>query len=552
MIVILHGNHGDCERNSTPEPTMPPPPPGVDLRQRFMDPWYARTGSCDDPNTDTFDESVYYDVVPNHRGYDYLGQKLASHGYIVVSINANRGIHIGNVPGTPDPALILPRANLVLRHMQKLREWNNCTTNPACQTPASLGVDLRSKLDFTNVGLLGHSRGGQAVRASYNKYKETGSVWQSRIPGLSIKGIFEIGPTDFETNTGIIANPASKFVVNGTKWNILLPMCDSDVFSLVGMNSYDRTLLSLSSDNPATQKSTFTVQGANHNFYNTVWNYHDLGFDSVGDYRCVGHDPLWTVGAIGSEKQRQTAISSVVAFVRANVGNTTVPNYNQNFDPRFESPSAIQNITRVERGFTPSPNSTLTTVFEDFSGLTIGTVCPSVRCTMNGAGVSNVITNILPYHDESLNVLRVNWTTPGSDRSIQINRTSSINVVGHQTLDFRISRVPDTAVPSGLNVSGGTNLSVQLAMADGTLSNAVKLCTYAYVDGPSGGFDPLFDPSGQSIIGIAARKRPLLQTVRVPLDSFTTANFSQIRGIKITFDESDFGSIFLTNFRFTK
>src|SRR5690606_25654715 len=91
-----------------------------------------------------------------------------------------------------------------------------------------------------------------------------------------------------------------------------------------------------------------------------------------------------------------------------------------------------------------------------------------------------------------------------------------------------------------------------LPIADGTLSNAVKLCNYAYVIGPTGGFDPLFDPSGQSIIGISARKRPLLQTVRVPLSSFTSANLSQIRGIKITFDESDFGSIFLTNFRFTK
>src|SRR5690606_13845479 len=33
ILVFLHGNHGVCERNSTPEPTMPPPPPGVNLRQ---------------------------------------------------------------------------------------------------------------------------------------------------------------------------------------------------------------------------------------------------------------------------------------------------------------------------------------------------------------------------------------------------------------------------------------------------------------------------------------------------------------------------------------
>lgn len=85
---------------------------------------------------------------------------------------------------------------MVLRHLQKLSEWKACTTNPACQSlpGTAAAVDLRAKLDFANVGLLGHSRGGQGVRGAYNLHKPSGSVWRSRIPNLSIKGIFEIAP----------------------------------------------------------------------------------------------------------------------------------------------------------------------------------------------------------------------------------------------------------------------------------------------------------------------------------------------------------------------
>src|SRR5204863_3527690 len=69
-----------------------------------------------------------------------------------------------------------------------------------------LSVNLTGKIDFTNVGLMGHSRGGQGVLAAYNLYR-TPSIdpratpaditWSSRIPGMNIKGIFEIAPTDF-------------------------------------------------------------------------------------------------------------------------------------------------------------------------------------------------------------------------------------------------------------------------------------------------------------------------------------------------------------------
>jgi predicted dienelactone hydrolase len=103
--------------------------------------------------------------VPSHRGYDYIATELASHGYFVVSINSNRGINNGNAaPG--DPNLIYARGRLVLKHLQRLSDWNRGAT-----TPGSIGVSLNGKLDLTQVGLMGHSKGGEGVRAAYNLYR---------------------------------------------------------------------------------------------------------------------------------------------------------------------------------------------------------------------------------------------------------------------------------------------------------------------------------------------------------------------------------------------
>ena len=63
-------------------------------------------------------------VAPSHEGYAYFAERLASWGYIIVSINANRGVNAA--PGIlEDPGLNLRRGRLILRHMQKLAAWNS-------------------------------------------------------------------------------------------------------------------------------------------------------------------------------------------------------------------------------------------------------------------------------------------------------------------------------------------------------------------------------------------------------------------------------------------
>jgi hypothetical protein len=150
LIIMLHGNHGTCG---------------------YYDP--VHKVRIDDNDEYTYDGTCPsgYVVAPSHLGYDYMANDLASHGYVVVSINANRGVNAA--PGVDgDEGLNLRRGRLVLRHMQYLSEWN--TSGGA---PDSLGFQLTGILDFDHVGLMGHSRGGEGMRAAVAQYQDPGSPW---------------------------------------------------------------------------------------------------------------------------------------------------------------------------------------------------------------------------------------------------------------------------------------------------------------------------------------------------------------------------------------
>jgi hypothetical protein len=486
LLVFLHGNHATCGFGTNPR---------VDDR---ID--YTTTGVCPDG----------YVVVPNHTGYGYLADRLASWGYIVVSINANRGINAGaGVPG--DAGLNLARGRLVLRHLQRLSEWNTFGG-----TPPSLSVDLRGRLDFNSVGLLGHSRGGEGMRAAYNLYRDVGSPWPALIPDpVNFQGIFEIGAVDGQT--------ARVLNADGTKWNQLLPMCDGDVSNLQGVRPFDR-MLRIFDENP-TQKSTFTVWGANHNFYNTEWQVSD----SAG---CLFHPALFPF-VIGSPEQRQTGLVPVMAFFRGNVGPFAEWTFNRNFNPLFELPLVITDITRVDRGFTPSPHPVFTLVFEDFDQPT-GVNTSGVP---NDASIVTITHGPVPRHDPIQRGGAISWSTAAEDVYFQTNWTVAgvgFDISPYPTLDFRVSRQHNPALNPNPNLP--TNFSIRLALADGSLSPPVQLSTYTDLRGPVGG-------------AFAGNLHPILQTVRIPVRDFGETDLTQVRGVRFTFDSTGTGAIFLANVR---
>jgi hypothetical protein len=499
LIVILHGNHGTCGYGESPR-----------VDDSTM---YTFTGTCP-PN---------YRVTPNHLGYGYVAERLASWGYIVVSINANRGINAA--PGTPDDlGLNKARGRLILRHLQRLSEWNRGIV----PTPASLGTDLTGRLDFRHVGLIGHSRGGEGVRAAYNFYKDLGSPWPGRVPDpVTFEGIFEIGPVDGQTDR--------QFNAAGTAWNVLLPMCDGDVSNLQGIKPLDRMLVQNRSEDPARPKSSFTVWGTNHNYYNTEWQLSD----STG---CYGHAPLWS-GTIGSPEEQQVGLAAIMAFVRGVVGTGADPGFAQMFNPQFDLPNVVSSLTTVDRGYTDSPRESVTMIFEDFDRPTgtntYGFLNDASNVTVNHASVKDhdsgdpyarrgvQRTGNISWMAASGNTyFQTNWSAPGTGRDIR----------DFQTLDFRVSR------QLGQPTDTYTNFSIQLAMANGALTQAVPLASYTDLTGPVGGIFSNGDPN----------PHPILQTARISLADFGAADLSQVRGVRLTFGDSATGAINVGNVRLSK
>ncbi|MGH8777752.1 alpha/beta hydrolase family protein [Paraburkholderia sp.] len=90
--------------------------------------------------------------VDSFRGYDYLGETLATNGYVVISIDANdvnaeqQGLK-GDITSTA-------RAQLVLATLDHFFDEQMIKT---------AYPDLAGKLDRDRIGIMGHSRGGEGV-----------------------------------------------------------------------------------------------------------------------------------------------------------------------------------------------------------------------------------------------------------------------------------------------------------------------------------------------------------------------------------------------------
>jgi hypothetical protein len=545
LVLILHGNHSPCGRPYAPRPGGMDPPglpgnPRIDDR-RFQPAPPALPRTC----------APVYREVPSHEGYGYLAERLASQGFIVVSINANSINNLGNGGPAADPELILERGRLVLRHLALLAGWHR----GAVVTPPGVGLSLRNKLDFTRVGLIGHSRGGEGMRAAYTLLKAPKSTWPATIgTKVTFKAIFEIAPTDFR---GLDAD--------GVSWNVLLPLCDADVSDQQGIGPFDRMMRGFL-EKPALQKSTYAVWGANHNFYNTEWQLSDtVTFVTVGGLRQIVRDTCLGPGNVpifadspGSPVQRLTSLSSVTALVRANVSKDqvnvsrgSVLEFNRNFNTLFRLPATVIDEagaaaafpTRVERGYSPSANGSL--VADDFDG-------PAGRSTY---GISDTTSNLaaavtrrpVPRHDPVQSAALVRWNVSGASTFFQTNWTREKvgkDVSTRRTLDFRVAREADPT----LNAAPSTDFSIVLVGADGAKTEPIRIGSFMEVGdvrGPVGSEASRNPPADPGL-------HPLMQTVRIPLASFEGFDRvrKQVRAVRFVFDQTAKGALYLANVRY--
>lgn len=228
-------------------------------------------------------------------GYEYLGQLLASRGYIVVSIDEN----FLNTSPYDDLFMIsvLEKENsargwLMLEHLKAWRDWNTTMGNP-----------FYGKVDLNRVALIGHSRGGEAVTvaAAYNKlqaYPENGNIKFDYHFG--IRSVISLAGTDGQYK------PAGQLTaLNDLNYLVLQGSHDMDVSSFAGASQYSRVGFS----GGDYFKAAVYMYGANHGQFNTVWGR----YDGVG----LGNRLYNTAQLIPQEEQLQAAKVLVSSFLDA-------------------------------------------------------------------------------------------------------------------------------------------------------------------------------------------------------------------------------------------
>ena len=130
----------------------------------------------------------------NHSGYDYLQTFLAGEGLRMVSLSIET--NFANSTGS----LVELRAQMVLDVLAKLKEEGKKTTS------------IFNRVDFNNIGVMGHSRGGEAVILAQQL--------ASAAKTFGIKAVCSLAPTDVRgaTPTKLAvtkASNASYFVLYG-------------------------------------------------------------------------------------------------------------------------------------------------------------------------------------------------------------------------------------------------------------------------------------------------------------------------------------------------
>lgn len=233
------------------------------------------------------------DAFPSYRGYDYLGEELARQGFVVVSVSVN-GVNAGEMGEIADVA----RAALMSKHLELWRDLN-AGKGPLAQQLKG----FRDHVDLTNVGTLGHSRGGRgAVYQASDKHV-------TELPrGVRIKAVLPLAPADYYAPDPE-APQNLDYRITKIPFAVLTGSCDGavDGGSYID-NAKGRNVVPI---------HQVTPKNANHNYFNTEWSYDN-------DSSCPDT-------ALTPDQQRRVATTYIPAFFRQYLQNQRNPIVSRGF-----------------------------------------------------------------------------------------------------------------------------------------------------------------------------------------------------------------------------
>ena len=492
VVLLMHGRHQTCETDIGQLPIL-----------------IADDDTC--PNI----EGVL-GPADSYRGYQYLVDHLASHGYAVISVDAN---DINDNDGSPNSgdAGGNARAQLIQAHLDAFRDIEETGSSTKTQTAGGSLSMLQGKLDMTRIGTMGHSRGGDGAAkfVSYNR--------QQARPH-HVVATFGLAPTDYNMD-----------VVDGMTFATLLPYCDGDVEDVQGAFFYDDSRY-LDANDP-TPKFQIVTMGSNHNYFNTVWTTDDWTITNPN-----GDDPFCGTNSPTNqrdtpEEQRALGQFFMASFFRYFVGGE------QAFANYWNGRAKVANFAcpdgtgpcefRHHLSVTPkAADRLLINTFGTTDALTVNELGGAVTqqglstfelCDpdIEGVGCPSATTfSITPQ-------VALAWDAPAATLRNEFSPTDA--------RDFDLISV--RVAVSTLNPDKTKDQNFSLILED----SSGKTFTFIAKDVTSSLYNPPGNPEG------GGSQKTLLNAIDFPISEASGVDLSALKAVEIRFDQSPNGALQLAD-----
>lgn len=426
--------------------------------------------------------------IENFTGYDYLQQTLADLGIASCSVDTNlaNALNLG----------IRTRAEMMLETMRLVQ--------------SSAPATVRSKLDFSKVGLVGHSRGGEAVVMG-------AMLASARGLSFGIRAVGSIAPTDFTLGRsggpidGSIAVPMR---LGGPRLLVLYGSHDGDVGDVLfnGFGIYDRARC---------DKTIVYARGLTHNRFNTVWNecadYGDGRHAFVDDVTCRTRAGTFDQRIFAAVVHREYAKFFMTALMRRTLlGDASAEDTLRG----LVAPTRAQLQQQAGlAGPAASVQWSLTSALnvDEFDSTGIGARTPTGGAVEPAAATRPTVPHLTRAFVARAAGHKVRVDVPAASKDLRARRE----------LCFRLTSMIPVTSEDVIARAPAPDWEVRIVSGRGTSSARVAQLDTRGLRAPN---RPFFNELGPTMGGNVTKNQ--YDTLTLPLSSFTNVDLSDVRAVE--------------------